>query len=294
MTISGTGTRAAARRRQADALLLAAVAQREGVARASTLRELGHSRHTLSLAVERGDLLRVRRDWVAVPGADAELVAAARSGVVLTCVTLARRTGLWVLADERRHVATTPHGTGRKPERAVVHWARPLVPRHPDDVVDSLVNALVLIAVCQPRETALAVWESALNQKRVARAELARLSLPAAAARLLAVAQPFRDSGLESIFVDRLRWLGVRMLGQIWIAGHRVDLLIGDRLVIQLDGGHHVGAQRTSDIAHDAALKMLGYHVVRFGYQQVIDDWPFVQSMIMQAISQGLHLARDA
>lgn len=105
-----------------------------------------------------------------------------------------------------------------------------------------------------------------------------------------AIAQPFRDSGLESIFLDRLRWLNIRILVQVWIADHHVDVLLGARLVVQLDGGHHVGAQRTSDIAHDAVLTMLGYHVLRFGYQQVINDWPFVQAMIMQAIAQGVDL----
>lgn len=126
----------------------------------------------------------------------------------------------------------------------------------------------------------------------VDRDELARLSLPPAARALLAIAQPFRDSGLESIFLDRLRWQNIRILVQVWIADHHVDVLLGARLVVQLDGGHHVGAQRTSDIAHDAVLTMLGYHVLRFGYQQVINDWPFVQAMIMQAIAQGLRIAR--
>ena len=69
------------------------------------LRELGHSRHTIALALERRALARVRRDWVALPSADAELIAAARWGVVLTCVTLARRLGLWVLEEDRCHVA---------------------------------------------------------------------------------------------------------------------------------------------------------------------------------------------
>lgn len=79
---------------------------------------------------------------------------------------------------------------------------------------------------------------------------------------------------------------------QAWIAGHRVDLLIGDRLVLQIDGGHHVGTQREQDIAHDAALMLLGYHVIRVGYGQVIERWHEVQDVIARAIAQGLHRAR--
>jgi hypothetical protein len=141
------------------------------------LRGLGHSRHSIALALERGMLARVRRDWVALPSADAELMAAARWGVVLTCVTLARRLGLWVLEEDRCHVAAAPHATGRKPRLATVHWSQPVVPRHPDALVDSLENALILIAQCQPRESALATWESALGQGMVSLEELKRLPL---------------------------------------------------------------------------------------------------------------------
>lgn len=80
------------------------------------------------------------------------------------------------------------------------------------------------------------------------------------------------------------------MYFQTWIAGHRVDALIGDRLVVQIDGGTHVGAQRSADIRHDAELMLMGFHVIRVGYHQIIDEWPVVQDQIMRAVAQGLHL----
>jgi len=89
----------------------------------------------------------------------------------------------------------------------------------------------------------------------------------------------------------RLRWVRVRILHQVWVAGHRVDFLIGKRLVVQIDGGHHVGAQRDADVAHDAALMLRGYHVLRFSYGQIVEDWPAVQSVVMRAIAQRRHLA---
>ncbi|WP_231916229.1 endonuclease domain-containing protein [Microbacterium karelineae] len=91
--------------------------------------------------------------------------------------------------------------------------------------------------------------------------------------------------------IPRLRWLKLPLRQQVWIGGHRVDLPIGDRLVLQIDGGHHVDAQRMSDNEHDAVLRLMGYHVIRVGYRQVIDDWPMVQDLILSAIAQGLHLA---
>lgn len=165
------------------------------------------------------------------------------------------------------------------------------MPRPADALVDGLENILVTVASCQPYEAALTIWESALQQGRITKAELCRLPLGPAARALLEDAREHTDSGIETLFRVRLRWLRVRILHQIWISGHRVDFLIGDRLVAQVDGGHHVGAQRTSDLAHDAELMLQGYHVLRFTYAQIIDDWPAVQAAIMRAVAQRLHLA---
>lgn len=263
----------------------------DGVARIETLRRLGVTAHRLRLARERGWIVSIRRGWVALPGADPLLVAAARRGVVISCVTLAARRGLWVLDAAEPHVAAPPHAGHATVSRGTVHWSAPLVPRHPDACEDVLENALVLIARCQPHEAALAVWESALRQRLVDPGVLARAPLPPDARRMLDIATPFSDAGTETIFFTRLRWLQVPITPQVWLLGHRVDFLIGERLVIQIDGGHHVGAQRTSDIAHDALLKLHGYHVIRIGYAQLMEQWPQVQALILAAIAQRLHLA---
>ncbi|MGJ0389857.1 endonuclease domain-containing protein [Microbacterium sp. CGR1] len=190
------------------------------------------------------------------------------------------------------HVAASPHAARlRVPSKVVVHWSRPVVPRDPDEVVDNVVNILSLVAQCQPLETALVIWESALNKRLLDRALLEAFDLPPAARELLVRVRPFSDSGLETIVVSRLRWLNVAMLPQAWVHGHRVDLLIGERLVVQIDGATHTGAQRTSDIEHDAQLMLRGYHVLRFSYEQIMDRWPDVQAVIMEAIAQGRHRA---
>ncbi|MDF2576421.1 MAG: hypothetical protein K0S05_3333 [Agromyces sp.] len=86
-----------------------------------------------------------------------------------------------------------------------------------------------------------------------------------------------------------------------------MDFLIGDRLVFQIDGGSHTGRQRVFQIdggshtgrqrdldnAHDAALKLMGYHVIRVGYRQVVERWHEVQDLIMQAVAQGLHTVEN-
>ena len=274
--------------------LLSYVRSRDGVVRSATAAADGHSTTTIANLVAAGALDRVRRRWIALPEADPHLIAAARSGVVLSCVTEARRRGLWTLYDEQvAHVAAHPHaGRVSVASGTVVHRHLPLVPRHPDSLVDPVENLLALVARCQPFESALAVWESALRQRMVDPSVLARLPLAGAARRLLEEATPFADSGLETFVPRRLRFLNLRIVRQAWLAGRNVDFLIGERLVFQVDGGHHVGRQRTSDIRHDALLMLMGYHVIRVGYEQVVQDWPSVQHDIMRAVAQGLHLRR--
>ncbi|WP_243075139.1 endonuclease domain-containing protein [Microbacterium sp. SS28] len=203
----------------------------------------------------------------------------------------AQRLGLWVLDSAEEHVAAMPGDRVAVEPRTRVHWAQPVVPRDPDGLVDPIENMLALVASCQPHDAALAIWESALRQGMIDRRHLERLDLRAAAKALLDEAQPFADSGLETIFVSRMKRLRVPVRSQIWIAGHHVDHLIGERLVVQIDGGHHVDAQRTADNRHDAALRLLGFTVFRFGYREVLGDWPSVQWIVMQAIAQGLHRA---
>lgn len=263
-----------------------------GVVRSRTLTSLGHSPHDVQKAIERGDLVRVRKGWVAVPDADPLLIGAARAGVVLTCITQARRLGLWVLLGEHQlHVAAPPHSGGVRTVKAHVHWGAPPVPRNPDALIDPIENVLWAVAQCRPYEEALATWESALRKGLVSLEEMRRLPLPPAARLLCESATPWSDSGLESFVPPRLRWLGLTIVPQVWIQGHRVDFLIGERLALQIDGAHHVGDQREVDIAHDAALALLGYHVVRVGYFQVVGRWHEVQDLIMRAVAQGLHRA---
>lgn len=263
-----------------------------GVVRTERLQASGIGRRALDRALASGRLRRIRRGWVAAVGADPVLVAAARAGVVVSCVSQALRLGLWVHEPaDRFHVAADPKGASVRTERVHVHWANPLVPRHPDDLVDPIENVLALVADCEPFERALATWESALNQKLVTLPGLDKYDWKPAARAILAEADPFADAGTETYLRARLKWLNLRILIQIWIAGHRVDVLIGDRLVLQIDGKHHVGAQRSEDIRHDAELTLMGYHVIRISYQQLMHEWPMVQDLIMRAIAQGLHLA---
>lgn len=295
MPHAGGGTRLVqtdAMRRSIDDLM-AVIAQLGGVVRTARVVERGFGRRTVDAAVRSGMLLRPRRGWLALETADAAVLHAARHGVVLTCRTQAARLGLWLHEHAGApHVAVPPNAASGRRISATIHWGSPVVPRHPDALVDPIENVLAYIAECEPFEQALATWESALNTSLVTIEALQRFAWRPAARRVLARAMPFADAGLETYLRERLRWLRLPIRVQTWIAGHRVDTLIGDRLVIQIDGAHHVGPQRTEDIRHDAALTLRGYHVIRVSYPQVMFGWPMVQDVIMRAVAQGLHRAR--
>lgn len=236
-------------------------------------------------------MISVCRGWVARPDCDPMLVGAAKRGVVLSCITLASRRGLWVSSADCVHVAAPPGSGHAGGAQGVVHWSKPQFLRAPDALEDSIENALILIARCQPYEDALATWESALRMRMVDPGVFARVRLPPSARRLLADATPFADAGTETILRTRLAWLRLPLTPQVWLFGHRVDFVIGERLVIQIDGGHHVGAQRSRDIAHDTELMLRGYHVIRIGYDQLMNQWASVQAQILAAVAQRLHLA---
>src|SRR6187431_567781 len=113
--------------------LVSAVRKSDGFARTATLLGGEWSEYDIAQAVRRSLLQRVRKGWVALPSADADLRAVARAGVVLTCLTQAKRLGLWVLdGGSVSHVGAPAHAGGVKTDGFHVHWRTPPVPRNPD------------------------------------------------------------------------------------------------------------------------------------------------------------------
>ncbi len=262
-----------------------------GVAHTSVARMHGFSKHDAATAVARGEIQRVRRSWLVTPDCDGATLAAARIGGRATCVTAARQRGLWTPDHDGIHVAV-PHGASRFDRTGVVlHWAAGPVAVPRTSPEEPLLNVLFHVARCLARPHALAVWESALRTRVVEVDVLARVSWHSSpAAEVASLARELSDSGVESHFLELMRGIGVAVRQQVVLDGHRVDGLIGDRLVVQLDGfAHHRAADRRRDLAADARLMLRGFHVVRFDYQQVLFDPTHVTSVVLTAMAQGLH-----
>nr|WP_314841304.1 DUF559 domain-containing protein [uncultured Microbacterium sp.] len=266
----------------------------DGIAHTSAIRQAGFSSHAILTAVDDGRMLRVRRSWIALRECEPSLLRAIGAGGRLTCVSAARRLGLWVPEDRATHIAA-PSGAGKTGGPGLrVHWSSGPAPADPRAPVLLLVNVLHHAANCLEMAVALAMWESSVNRRLIDVEVLRRIGWKGHRSRRLAtIATGLSDSGLETEFLVIMRMIGVTIRQQIWIDGRPVDALIGERLVVQMDGfAHHAdAAARRRDIDADARLRLRGYTVLRFDYHQIFFTPELVKQHVLSAIAQGLHLA---
>ena len=205
--------------------------------------------------------------------------------------------GLWTLETDALHVVPRVNNSHVRPDslEVKVHWSpSPIEPDAARIAVESGRNALAHIANCQPLETAVATFDSAVRKGFVTIEELRRLASARRGrfAEVAALVSDKADSGLETITRIRLAWAGIPSREQVVIDGHRVDLLIGDRLVIQLDGRQHLKdpEQLERDRAQDRRLRLMGYTVLRYGYDDVVFAWAEMWAEIASHLAQRAHL----
>jgi very-short-patch-repair endonuclease len=95
-----------------------------------------------------------------------------------------------------------------------------------------------------------------------------------------------KDSKVESIFYDLLVDNQVSFKFQYQIGPYRVDYLIGDSLVIELDGPlHSAEKQKKHDENKDKYLGKMGYHVLRLPVYIVALDSVAVVNGIKEVIN---------
>ena len=134
--------------------------------------------------------------------------------------------------------------------------------------------------------------ESALRRGLVSRSAL--LGIGGRVAEMAAQARTDADSGTESVFRFRMERLGVPMQSQVVIPGvGRVDFVIGDHLVVEIDSETHHGGDdgRLRDLSRDLALAMVNGRSLRIDYRQVFGDWTSVEAAILMMVERGEHLA---
>lgn len=261
-----------------------------GIARGRHLQTLGFTRRALSRCVQRGEIQRLRDGVFAVGPLHDDVRAATAHGGALTCASVLRMLGIWVL-DAR----DSPHvwlGADRHPHdhdgcSCVSHFyrGRPPLGR------TNLETALLHFRRCGGDEAFFAAFESGWRKGLLSVAARSRIraGLPSSARWLVDIARPDADSGLESLLRLRLHVLGIRLDCQVAIAGvGTVDFVIAGGLILEADGkeNHATPERRHKDLVRDATASRLGYETLRFDYAQIIHDWLTVQAAILGALGR--------
>jgi very-short-patch-repair endonuclease len=167
-----------------------------------------------------------------------------------------------------------------------------------------LLDCLLQVATTESEDDAVACIDSALRRGLLDAEglEWLRKRLPARRHCIVARADGRSDSYPESISRCKLARAGIATRLQVPVLGERwIDLLIGDRLALEIDGAgkytedmtpEEVARRVNADRLRDAFLEALGYHVIRISYFMVMFDWPATLSMIQAVMDRGEHLSR--
>lgn len=262
---------------------------RHGVLSTTQLDLAGLARPERDAAIRDGRLVRIRRGWYARTDADDEVIAAVRARGCVSCASALRMHGVWVPeALAGRHVRHADHRREQGRRGCLPHGANPPV----RSAIDDLETAFRCVLRCGSAEDVVVVADSLLHL-RLASAEELRTWMRGAPRRVaeLLDTTDAAESGLETIVRVRLRSCNLRVRTQVWIGQRRVDLVVGDRLVVECDGAEHHGgwAAHSADRARDRALVAAGYVVMRVTYRQVLDDWPAVEQEILAVVRRRGH-----
>ena len=268
-----------------------------GVFRVAVVRRLGDPRQALEALTRDGRLVRVRRGWYRLPDADPAVVQAVAAGGVLTCVSALAFAGVWVPETAEIHARAARGDVALAPgvHRCAIRRRLPA----PRSAVDSVAVALRAAAGCLAAEPLIAAMDSAIDGGFVRRASLPALlaDTPGRASRLAGQAR-WAQSGTETFIRVRLARRHLRVTTQVVIPGvGRVDLLVGERLLIEADSlAHHADEDAyRRDRARDLRLARLGFRVLRLTWEQVMFDWDLVEATILSLVAEGEHRwTRDA
>lgn len=272
-------------------LPLTALKTRLQVCSRRDLLDAGHSARGIDRLVNLGQLQRFGPHWFGTAITPGEVARALRRNHRLTCASALNVHGVFVPESP------WPHEVGRQcscrtPAGVIEH--RPLR-RWPDDEPVLPLRASLRHAVsCLGAEGAAIVLESALNKGFITVGESTELTAHLSLKQLRAIGRVDGRSmsGPETRVRRFLERQGVEVQPQFHVASVGfVDMLVGDRLVIECDSiAHHTGSSNyAADRRRDQALAALGFQVIRLTYQDVMQNWDQTRELLRHLIRRGIH-----
>jgi very-short-patch-repair endonuclease len=267
------------------------------------------SGRALTAAVRDGSLLRPMNGWYTLPDADQDLIRATRVG---GCVAAASATRFHGLASPERgllHVCVPRNAcrlrsasSRRIPAHADssirIHWGTDELDVDRRELVVPLQLCLRQVVATEPHDVAIAVLDSALFRQALSSTEFAAMvrGWPSWMRRIATRVDGRSEGFPESIARVRLEDAGIGRRASIRIqpevVGRRLDIVLGDRLLIEVDGyAHHSTPQQISDDRHrELELLALGFIIIRLTYQLVMHEWDSVLHAIEVVLDRGDHL----
>lgn len=271
--------------------------ERGGLIPTYRLRQRGISPRRIAALCHAGLLVRVRQGWYVLPGTPRTVIEAVRVGGQLTCHHALDLHGVWVFTETRLHVAVNRDAVqlrsagdprrrrDRDDTETRIHWRRASTAT--TAMISTVSDALTDYALCASEENVAVAVDSALHLGLIGQEH--PVASRCASRGVIGVC----ESGTETLFWLRMRRHRLQIARQVRFPGvGRVDFLIGERLIVEVDGRgfHDTESTFENDRRRDAHLSTLGYRVLRFSYRQVVDEWHLVESAVLAAVSRGDHL----
>lgn len=274
------------------------LAQHHGVVARRHLLGAGVRPAQVDTAIRAGRLQRLRQGWYATADGTApdEVVIAVRAGGVLSgCSALALHGG-WRLhgsqpVDVRAVRAASVRRTGVRAHALTGERRRPL-----GASVDDVNDAFLVAARSMGLRDLVIVGDSLHERRLLTCAQMQGIVAAESPAvrRRVARIDGIAESGTETIVRLWLQRHRIRFRAQAPIAevGGRVDFLIGNRLILEVDSrAHHLGDRYQADRTRDRLLQSRGYLVVRVTYDDVHTNWEAAGASILAIISRDDHRA---
>ncbi|MGW4927954.1 hypothetical protein ACWEOH_02270 [Agromyces sp. NPDC004153] len=284
----------------------------DGVRTAADLRDAGFTRRAVEAAVASGAIERVRRGVFVDPGMPLDLKRAVRVGGRLACVSAARLHGLRVLTPPSHlHVEVDHHATRLRhaddadrmlragdPHGIRLHWTR----ETGAGAIVPLETSLRQMLACVPELDAICALDAAREwiEWRPGRPALLgepaferfTASLPPHLRRVAERSITGSQAIGETVARERLRAAGIPAQAQVRLpGGYWADLLIGERLIFDIDGEtpHSLPGAFDRDRSRIGWLVAIGYEYVSFSHRQVLTRWDSIEAALRMLLRRGAH-----
>lgn len=275
-----------------DAIVARVLDAHDGVAKMAMFKAADLTNLQVASALGRAVVERPRNGWYCRPDIPWEGKHAIRVGGVLSCVSAADSFGLPTppRSYQRLHVLVPLNSARIRHHRSkhlyvvpgqdgevTTHWST--AGRSYQGWRTPLIDTLLLLGDCVPVEWWIAALDAALHRPRdgeplLTEAEYANFisRVPKRLRAALELVDARAESPLETLVRLGLVRRGIRNITPQFSPDgwQAVDLLVGKRLIVEADGAAFHDPEK--DAIRDAAFRSLGYVVLRFGYDRIVND----------------------